>query len=82
MAAAVLCDQCDSMLRVNDRGDDEHGERSAWVTLIVAGETLEACTTTCAIALLQSDAVVEALADYLEATSHVARIIREGEEDN
>jgi len=47
MSDAILCDQCDTMLRVNSRGDDEMGERAAWITLGVAGENYEVCTTTC-----------------------------------
>jgi hypothetical protein len=81
VSAAVLCDKCGATLRLDSRGDDEYGERSAWITLGVAEETLEACTTTCAIQLLQSDDIVDALADRLEAISNIARIIREGPDE-
>ena len=36
MSHAILCDQCDSMLRVNcRRGDDEYGERTVpWIKFL------------------------------------------------
>jgi hypothetical protein len=66
---AVLCDQCDSMLRVDVRGDDVHGERAAWIRLVIAGDEYEVCTTSCAIQFLQRDDVAGVLADQLEAVS-------------
>lgn len=80
MSAAVLCDQCGTMLPVNARGDDEYGERAAWIGLVVAGSDYETCTTTCAIQFLQRDDVLEALADQLEAISEIARVIREADD--
>lgn len=68
------------MLRVNSRGDDEYGERSAWIGLDVAGEHFEVCTIACAIDFLQRDAVVKGQADRLEQISEIARIIREADE--
>lgn len=79
MSLAVLCDQCDSMLRVDGRGDDEYGERSAWITIGLAGESFEVCTTTCAIQFLQRDEVIEGIADRLEVIAGIARTIREHE---
>lgn len=78
MSAAILCDSCNTMLRIDQRGDDEYGERAAWIRLTIADQEYEACTTTCAHALLNRDDILEALADYLAAISEIARTIRDG----
>ena len=77
MSAAVICDQCDSMLRVNQRGDDEHGERAAWVTLGLAGESFEVCSISCAVGFLGRPEIGQGVADHLEGVSRIARIIRD-----
>ena len=81
MSAAVICDQCDSMLRVNPVGDDENGERAAWITLGLAGESFEVCSVSCAVVFLERPEVAEGIADHLDGIVGVVRIIRGDTED-
>lgn len=80
MSAAVCCDNCGETLVVNDRGEDEDGEIHAWLRVGTRDGALvqDACTRSCAIALLGDDAPLGIAVDARqEGIAEVVRVIRE-----
>lgn len=76
---AWVCDSCRAVLIVNDRGDDENGESSAWIRVgtLDGGVKADACTRSCAVALLaDGESLAEAIETRLQATTEVVRILR------
>jgi hypothetical protein len=81
MSKGIICDNCGSSLALDDRGDDENGENAAWVTIGTTYQRFDACTISCAAALLDGP-VREAAEAALEAVVAVVRAIRGDEEDD
>lgn len=80
MGKAIYCDQCETILRVNDRGNDPLGERAAWLTVGIGGESFEFCTISCVVEFLGRPEVSAGAADYFERIAEIARIVREDNE--
>jgi len=83
MSDGLLCDNCNAVLIVDSRGDDLYGEREGWVSLTLGSGKLsfDACTRTCAIALLEREDVVEAHDAWLAQIADIARTIADGSTD-
>jgi hypothetical protein len=80
MSAAVTCDHCDTVLLVNKQGDDENGERAAWLVIEAGGLSWDACTRACAIELINGP-MVEVVEEHQAIIAEVARLIKERREE-
>ena len=79
MSKGLVCDNCGNALALDERGDDENGESSAWVTIGTTYKRFDACTISCAEALLDGP-VREAADKALEMVMSIVRTLR-GEDD-
>lgn len=78
MANAKICDNCGSVLTLDASNgrEDSAGEIAAWVTVGAAGTEFEACTRSCAAALLADGTPLAAAVDaHLAVISEAARTI-------
>lgn len=82
MSDLVRCDGCLSTLVVNKRGVDPAEERAAWIQITAFSETFDACTTTCAVDILNDDNFQSVLAGYTTAAMGGAHAIKEYLETN
>lgn len=82
MSAGLICDHCGCLLELDSRGEDENGERAAWITVHTSDAALggDFCTRACAIGFLEDPDVVEAMDAWAEAIAGVAADIRQGRE--
>jgi hypothetical protein len=74
MSKAIVCDQCGSVLVVNDRGESESetGEEAAWVKIVTTFAKYDLCTRACAHALLDSAEFVEAMDEGAAVIAEIA----------
>ena len=79
MSPGLICDACHVALELKPNGDDEFGERSAWITIGTTFQTFDACTVACAEVLLAGP-VHDAADQALEVVSEIVRAVREGRE--
>lgn len=82
MSKAIQCDSCGSVLgSLDHNGEDDFGIVYGWIQLAVKGERthVDACTISCAHALLDGD-FGDAVTEKMLEVAAVANIIREGRE--
>lgn len=84
MSAAIVCDNCATVLSLLPNGDDVDGERAGWIEIEAGGQSWDLCTRACAVHLLDDpeSPLVEILELYQEAIAEVVRAINEGAEDD
>lgn len=85
MSKARVCDNCNETLIVNDRGDDERGEIYAWLQVGTLDRQLvqDACSRSCAVALLADDEpLAEAVDARLAGVAEVVRALHSDSEDD
>lgn len=80
MSQALVCDQCDTMLIVNARGESDTGEEAGWLKIVTTWITADVCSRACAIAHIESSDFAEAHDAGLEAITAVALAIRDADE--
>lgn len=83
MSAARVCDNCGATLILDANGEDEGGEFVAWVRVSTTSGALaqDACTRSCAVALLADGApLAVALDDRLAEIARISRVIAEDHE--
>lgn len=80
MSRAVVCENCGSVLIVNQNGEDDEGEISGWLAIEAGGRSFDACTRSCAVALIEGP-IVEVLDAYQEMITGIAQIIRGDADD-
>lgn len=82
MSNALACDNCNTVLPLNARGESDTGEDSAWLVVTTRGfgTSWDACTRSCAIELINGD-IGQVVDAELEAISSVVRAIDEGREE-
>lgn len=85
MSAARVCDNCDATLTLDRNGEDENDEINAWIQVrtVDGAYTQDACTRSCAVALLADGSDFALAVDArLQAVAEVVRVIREDREAN
>lgn len=55
MSKAIVCDNCDQVLVVNDNGDDADGESAAWLTVVTTFGKYDLCSRSCVHTLVMED---------------------------
>lgn len=84
MSRGLVCDQCGDTLVLNARGDDQDGEKGAWLNIQVGDNSdlaADLCSRSCAIAWLEDPAVIQAMTEWQECLVGVALTIKEGQDD-
>lgn len=83
MSKSITCDNCNETLILDRNGEDEAGEVNAWIHLstVTGAPHVDACTRSCAIALLGDDTTfTEVINDRMAGVAVVVRALR-GEDD-
>ena len=81
MSDLIRCDGCLSTLVIDRHGQDADGECAAWVQIVAFEQTFDACTTTCAVDILNDDVIQSALADYTTTVMRIATIVKEADDE-
>lgn len=79
----LICDNCGTVLALDSRNGNEaaSGEDSAWIVIQAGGCSVDACTRSCAIAMLDDGGTLQPVIDsYLAMISEIAATVREGHE--
>lgn len=85
MSAAKVCDNCGTTLVLDANGEDEGGEFVAWLRVSTTSGRLgqDACTRSCAVALLaDGEPLAIALDNHLAEIARISRVIEENREAN
>lgn len=80
VSAAKVCDNCGTTLVLDANGEDEDGEVNVWLRLSTTSGRLgqDACTRSCAVALLADDQPLAAALDaHLAELARISRVIAE-----
>lgn len=80
MSKAMVCDQCGTVLVVNDRGDDANGDSAAWIVLETAYRKYDLCSRACVHALVDDEDFEYVYEDGIAAVAAVTRTIN-GEDE-
>lgn len=81
MSKALCCDQCETTLPLNARGEHDGGEDSAWLVLELANERFDLCTRSCLTAFVEREEVIAAQDAWAETITGIARVVR-GDDDS
>lgn len=76
----LICDNCGTVLALDAANgvDDEMGERAAWIVVKAGRSSYDACTRSCATALLADGSELAAEVDaHMEVIADIARTIRD-----
>lgn len=82
MSKGLICDHCQTVLELNERGDAANGENAAWLRITTGsfGTTWDACSRSCAVQLIEEGPIGAVLDAELEVISDIARTIAQGRE--
>ena len=84
MSAGLICDNCGTSLSLErNRSEALNGEDAAWIVIKTRGygTQWDACTRSCAAALLESGPLAEQIDAELQVIAEIARVINEDDEN-
>lgn len=84
MSAGLICDNCGTNLPLErNRSEASNGEDAAWIVIKTRGygTQWDACTRSCAAALLESGPLAEQIDAELQSIAEIARAINGDEDD-
>lgn len=81
MSRGLICDSCGAALRVNQHGEDDAGESSAWINVSTTFGQFDLCTRACVVALMDAPDFVAHVEEGQEAIAEVVRALAEHDDE-